>query len=351
MQTTIVPGVATWSQWQPDRNLYFNSWFVESDEGNFVVDPLEPDEPVLAHVAARGLAGVVLTNRDHERAAATFAQRFKVPIIGPAADAPMMGGRVTRTVDDGDLIFGWHIVRFDGMKTPGEFALFRAADRTAITGDAFWGVPAGALTLMADDKLADPERAVLSTRKLLAVNPRHVLVGDGAPIFDRAYDALVAMLEARTGVLFRKINLDELPMRRQKRPGPFSRAWAEAGFPIGAKHLGYAVVQLAPGETGAPFHWHTREEELFLVWDGTPTLRVPAGTFVLRRGDLVAFPPSAQGAHRLSNESAAPCTILMISNIDAGDAGFYPDSRKLFVRSTGTVVAQEPALDYWHGEA
>ncbi len=290
MQTTIVPGVSSWSQWQPDRNLFFNSWFIERTAGNIVVDPLEPDDAVLAHVNAKGLVAVVLTNRDHERAAKTFAERFHVPVVAPARDAAEIGVKVDRTYDDGDDVFGWRAVRFDGMKSPGESALFRAADRAAISGDAFWGVPAGALTLMADEKLTNPEQAALTTRKLLALNVQHLLVGDGTPVFHRAWEALVAMLEARSGLLFRRINLDELEYIARKVPEGFGRSRAEISWFLGVRKLGYAAVQLAPGETSAPFHGHTVEEELLLVVDGTPTVRTTAGHFTLRAGIWSRFP-------------------------------------------------------------
>jgi hypothetical protein len=59
MQTTMVPGVATWSRWQADRAMFFNAWFVIGEGGNFVVDPLEPDADDLAYIDERGLAAVV----------------------------------------------------------------------------------------------------------------------------------------------------------------------------------------------------------------------------------------------------------------------------------------------------
>lgn len=352
MQATIVAGVALWSRWQPDRNLFFNAWFVESPAGNFVVDPLEPDEAELAHVAARGLAAVVVTNRDHERAAATFAARFGVPVIAPTADAAEFTVPVARTVDDGDDVFGWRVVRFAGMKTAGEFALFRPSDRAAISGDAFWGVPAGALTLMPDDKLRDPAAAALSARKLLGLNVRHLLVGDGAPVYDRAFDALVGMLDARSDVLFRRVNLDELGYVLRETPPKFGRARAEISWFLGVRKLGYAATRLEPGETSAPYHGHTCEEELVLVVDGEPTLRVPAGRFRLRPGDLVAFPTGPSGVHRLYNESQAPCTVVFFSNVAEGDSGFYPDSNKMIVDRYGLtrMVRDNPILDYFDGE-
>lgn len=350
MQATIVPGVSLWSAWQPDRDLYFNSWFVEGPAGNFVVDPLPGDDALYAAIRAKGLAGVAITNRDHERAAAAFAQEFDAQLIVPARDAAEMSVTPDRTVDDGDDVFGWRVVRFDGMKSPGEFALFRASDRTAIAGDAFWGKPAGALTLMPDDKLADPLAAALSARKLLMLNPRHLLVGDGAPVFETAYATLAATLAARAGVFARRINVDELALARQVRGGSFKRNWSEIGFALGAERLGYALMQFEPGDSGPPYHWHSAEEELFVVWEGSGEMRVPQGTFALRKGDIVCCPVGLTGSHRFYNNGTEPLTLIAIANVEPADVGGYPDSRKVMLRASQTIVRDHPQLDYLDGE-
>jgi hypothetical protein len=98
-----------------------------------------------------------------------------------------------------------------------------------------------------------------------------------------------------------------------------------------------AAGRLAPGQSYCPLHWHTREEELFIVWEGNPTLRTPAASRRLNPGDCIVFATDPRGAHRVSNETDASCTILMIANRDAGDVCFYPDSRKLLVEATGTL--------------
>jgi uncharacterized cupin superfamily protein len=255
---------------------------------------------------------------------------------------------VDRLLRDGDDVAGWRVVMFEGFKTPGECALVR--DRVAITGDAFWGVPAGALRLMPDDKLADPARAALSARRLLEANVQHLLVGDGMPVFHRAFEALTAMLDARPGLLVRRINLDEVTFVDDRMPAPFTALATDVGRMLGAERLGYVFGTIEPGAAYCPYHWHTREEEMLLVWRGAATLRTPAGTFALRAGDVVAFPTGTAGAHRLSNESNDVCRVLIVANIDEGDACFYPDSNKLTVEATGTLVRSEPQLDYFDGE-
>lgn len=352
MRKTIAPGVWSWSRWQPDRGLDFNGFFVETPEGNLVVDPVEPDDDTLAELRERGVAAVVITNRDHERSTAAVVAATGAPVIASALDAPLLQHPVDRTVVPGEIVFGWTVVGLDGFKTAGEIALYSKARRTAIVGDALWGTPAGALTLMPDAKLADPQRAALSARKLRAYSIDHLLVGDGACVFGNAHDVIGAMIDARDGVFVNRINLfDELAYAGDRDdPAPFTGTWADAGRFIGAEKLGYGATRLARGEVFCPYHWHTREEELFVVLRGTPTLRTPRGTFALRPGDCVSFAANASGAHALSNDADEEALVLLIANTDPGDTCFYPDSRKFVVEATGTLVRDHPQLDYFDGE-
>ena len=353
MRKTVVPGVWSWSRWQPDRGLDFNGFFVETPEGNLVVDPIEPDDQTLAELRERGVAAVLVTNRDHERSTAAVVAATGAHVIASALDAPLLAHGVDRTVVPGEVVFGWTVVGLDGFKTAGEIALYEKARRTAIVGDALCGTPAGALTLMPDAKLADPNRAALSARALLMYSVDHLLVGDGTCVFGNAHAVISAMLDARDGVCVNRVNLfDELPYANSRTdPAPFTAKWADPGRLIGAEKLGYGATRLAKGDVFCPYHWHTREEELFVVMRGTPTLRTPRGTFALRAGDCVAFSTDARGAHALSNEAEEEALVLLVANTDPGDACFYPDSHKFVVEATGTLVRDNPQLDYYDGEA
>ena len=299
------------------------------------------------------MAWVVVTNRDHERAAAYVVKQFGAK-LATGGDAPLLSITADRLLQHGETIGGALVIALDGLKTPGEIALyFPDMDRTAIVGDALWGTPAGTLTLMADNKLSDPPRAVLSLRRLLALHPNNLLVGDGAPIFDNAFDVLNACLSGRNDAHVNVINMDQLVFADDPENDPpgYRGTWAEVGFMLGATRLGYAATKLPPGESFCPLHWHTMEEELFIVWDGTPTLRTPRGEVELRSGDIVAFPTNERGAHKLTNKSDAPCTFLMIAN-DAGDDDvcIYPDSDKVGVPSIRRRLRMTPTLTYYDGE-
>ncbi len=350
MQQTVVAGVAMWSVWQPDRNLYFNSFFVELADGNLAIDPLPLPDADADEIARRGgLAWIVITNRDHERDARRLAERFSAKLATSAQDAPLLSGSVDRVLHDGDAVADARVVALEGLKTPGEFALAFPERRTVLVGDALWGDPAGSLRLMPDGKLIDPPRGVLSLRKLRGFRPSHILVGDGACIFGEAARTLDACLEARSDAYVNRINADELEWSDEASdPEPFSGSCAEIGFLIGARNLGYRLVKLAPGKTWCPMHWHAGEEELFVVFEGTPALETPHGRVRLRKGDFIAFPTRPGGAHKLVNDAAEACTVLMVGNTDANDVCHYPDSGKVLV--DGLMLRDHPVLDYFDGE-
>jgi uncharacterized cupin superfamily protein len=313
MQATIVPGVSMWSVWQPDRNFHFNSFFVTGADGNFVVDPLGGEETVFERIAAAGgIAWIVVTNRDHQRAASAFADRFGAKIAASEGDAPLLDVRVDRALHDGDELLGARVLAMRGLKTPGEIALVLPDRQTVIVGDALWGNPAGSLTLMPAAKLADPAAAILSLRALRAHHPRHVLVGDGACIFDHAMTALQRAFEAEPDAFVHRVNLDELAYESFDESDSAAKQ-AEIGWLIGAERLGYRAVQLEPGSVYRPLHRHTIEEELFIVWAGTPSIRSEHATRRLRPGDFVAFPARREGAHQLLNDSDAAATVILIS--------------------------------------
>lgn len=350
MRQTVVPGVWSWSRWQPDRDLDFNSFFIENADGNLVVDPLDPDAETLEALRTRGVAAVLVTNRDHERASAAVAEATGAPVIASALDAPSLARSPERTVAPGDVLYGWTVLGFEGLKTPGEIALVDAKRHAGIVGDALWGKPAGALMIM--PKVADLPRAALSLRALRARRLKHLLVGDGACIFGNAFAAIGAALDVHDGVFTNRVNLDELTFVPYSAAGTsFADESAEIGWLLGAERLGYAAARLRRGQHYCPYHWHGSQEELFVVMAGAPSVRTPRGTFTLRAGDVVAFPVSEIGAHRLFNDGEEDALVLLIANSDRADLCFYPDSGKVMLGDPGPVVADRPERDYFEGES
>lgn len=128
----------------------------------------------------------------------------------------------------------------------------------------------------------------------------------------------------------------------------------EAALGIGATDLGYCVVSLDPGKRSCPYHFHHSEEEMFYCLHGEGVLRQGDGDgeeeLEVRAGDFVAFPANTGIAHQFINRSEQPFVYLAVSNKIKSDVCEYPDSNKILVRRSGTMLRKGSSLEYWDGE-
>jgi uncharacterized cupin superfamily protein len=119
---------------------------------------------------------------------------------------------------------------------------------------------------------------------------------------------------------------------------------------IGAAQLGASIYDLDPGNSVCPYHYEHPEEEWLLVWEGSPTLRDPAGEHDLSPGDLVCFPEGPDGAHKVTNKTEQPVRIVMFSTKSKTAVAVYPDSNKVGIWPLGKLFRIDDAVDYWDGE-
>ena len=352
-----VPGGWMWSAWQPDRGLSFNSYLFERDGGCVAIDPLPLDDASTGELSALGgVRTIVLTNRDHERAAQALRERFGARVVASRAEAPLFGVSVDATFADGDEVFsGAFAVALPHGKTPGEIALHLPDAKAAIVGDALIGSPAGALSLLPDAKLEDRARLVLALRRLWALQLRALLLCDGQPIFAGADAAIGTLLHQAGGAEIYRINADEIEYRTDD-DGRFTCDDGEVGLLIGGRDLGYRLARIPAGNAFCPLHWHVRSEEFFYVLEGRPKIRTLAGTIDCRPGDFIAFPTGESGAHQVLNDGPEPALVLLVGIEESAlglEACFYPDSDKVGMWTPERrlrMLRASPNLDYFDGE-
>ncbi len=351
LQPLSIPNGYFWSQWNAERSLPANSYFFATESGNIAIDPLPLDEQ--AHEQIEKLGGItkiVVTTSRHERDSQALADRYRAVLVRDAGHRQ-------------EVAPGMFAVRLPNQSRDDEFVVNIPNHRTVVVGDCILGTPAGALSLLPDGEYADVRKAALGLRWVLRLNPATLLVGQGQSIFTGAYEALYRLLYARAGASLHRINVDELEFRdgrdeRDTQPEPFALLDSEVGFVIGARKLGYRVSTLAPGHRFCPLHSHAREEEMFFVIEGEPSVRALSETVRCRKGDFIALPVGESGTHQLLNESDAPATVLLLGRTEAAEACYYPDSDKLLVdfetpiiRDRETVIVRaSPELDYFDGE-
>jgi uncharacterized cupin superfamily protein len=355
MQQLALPNAYMWSRWQPDRKMYFNSHFFVVPEGNVVVDPVPLESDDAEEIEALGgVAWIVITNRDHRRDAVALRERFGARIVTSEREAPLLDIPLDRTLRDGEEVFpDAKTVLLSNQKTPGEFAIHLPRHKAVLVGDAIFGTPAGSLSLPADKMYEDMQRAVLSLRRLAALQPDVLLVGDGASLWSGATRAIEKLLHGRGGIAVNRINVDELEYETfDAKDGKYRSTDGEVGFWIGARRLGYQVVKLSPGARFCPVHAEYSEEELFLVLEGAPSIRTPRETLHCRKGDFIAFPVGPDHAHQVVNESSSEATLLLLGENAETAVCYYPESDKVLVSTPSErwIMRRSPQLDYYDGE-
>jgi glyoxylase-like metal-dependent hydrolase (beta-lactamase superfamily II) len=191
----VVAGVFTWPWFSEPHGYDFNGHLVRHAGGNVCIDPVTPPDDVLTALGREGVATIVLTNRNHVRAAnAVRARTGARTLIHPAdaAYAKSQGAEI-----DGEIVVGGRVGPFTIVgvpgKSPGEVALHWPERRILVVGDAVIGNPPGSCTLLREKVMDDPPRLRASVRELLGLDFDTLLVGDGAAIVGGAKERLRAL--------------------------------------------------------------------------------------------------------------------------------------------------------------
>jgi glyoxylase-like metal-dependent hydrolase (beta-lactamase superfamily II) len=194
----LLGGVYTWSRLSEPHGYDFNGYLVVQPEGNLCVDPVAPDATTSEALVRLGVAHIVLTNRNHGRAANEIRSLTGAPVAIHPDDADH--ARDQAVALDAALRFGDRVGAFEVVdasgKSPGEVALYWPERRMLVVGDAIIGTPPGRCSLLPDSKMDDPARLRASVRRLMALDFETLLVGDGVPILKDAKARLEALVAA-----------------------------------------------------------------------------------------------------------------------------------------------------------
>jgi glyoxylase-like metal-dependent hydrolase (beta-lactamase superfamily II) len=188
----ILNDVFTWPRFSEPHGYNFNGYLIRAPGGNLCIDPVEPSDGDLEEIARMGVARILLTNRNHSRAANRLRARTGAKTSIHPADAGHALAQGTEL--DGDLRAGENagplsVVEVPG-KSAGEVVLHWPERKILIVGDAVVGNPPGRCAMLPDKVVDDPPRLRSSVSALLNLNFDVLLPGDGEPILAGAKDRL-----------------------------------------------------------------------------------------------------------------------------------------------------------------
>ncbi len=121
----IVSDILTWPWFSEPHGYNFNGHLVRDPGGNICIDPVEPTQDDMATLVREGVARIILTNRNHSRAANRIRARTGARTVIHADDADHARSQETELDDAlevGGTVGLLEVVDASG-KSPGEVAL------------------------------------------------------------------------------------------------------------------------------------------------------------------------------------------------------------------------------------
>jgi glyoxylase-like metal-dependent hydrolase (beta-lactamase superfamily II) len=195
---TILGDVLTWSWFSEPHGYNFNSLLIPDPAGNLCIDPVEPSDEVLNELVRRRVSRILLTNRNHVRAANRVRERTGAHCyihLEDAAYAKAQGAILDGEIHEGEKIGALEVIGVSG-KSPGEVALLWPERKALIVGDAVVGNPPGQLSLLRERVMDDPARLRRSVQQLLALDFDTILVGDGVSVIGDAKQRLRELVDS-----------------------------------------------------------------------------------------------------------------------------------------------------------
>ena len=192
----IASNIAIWHAYDSAVKAELYSVCLTTAIRTYLIDPIFLEREAFKEmIGSRRIAGIVVTNSNHHRAAVQFTQQLSVPIFAHAHTFPSDQPSLLTTIADGEEICDQlRVIAVDGAAL-GEIVLHYAANGgTLIVGDALINFEPYGFAFLPAKYCSDQREMRRSLRKLLDYEGERILFAHGTPILSRARQQLEALL-------------------------------------------------------------------------------------------------------------------------------------------------------------
>jgi uncharacterized cupin superfamily protein len=111
----------------------------------------------------------------------------------------------------------------------------------------------------------------------------------------------------------------------------------DLGDAIESDRIGVGLLKLQPGGRSSPVHCELAEEEIFVVLEGSGTLRLGGEEHPVRAGHAVSRRPGTGMAHSFVAGDGG-LTELTYGTCEPNDITYYPDAGEVRLRGVGVTL-------------
>lgn len=192
----ITPYLHVWHNYDRAVKADLYSSCLMTSDGAYLIDPIPLQSEALEKLVSYSrVVGIIVTNSNHHRASAQFAEEFSVPIFAHRETSLDKMPGESRNVADGDEICdGLRVIGIEGA-VAGEIILHYAPDGgILIVGDALINFEPYGFTFLPAKYCSNQKEMRRSLRKLLDYKAERMLFAHGTPIMSGASERLRGLL-------------------------------------------------------------------------------------------------------------------------------------------------------------
>jgi len=193
----ITSDIAIWHGYDSAVKAELYSTYLGTSGGIYFIDPILLENEALDKlIGSIPVAGIVVTNGNHHRASAKFAEKFSAPLLGRIEAFLNKAEADLKRVADGDEIYDeLTAIDIEGA-VEGEIALHYAPDGgTFVIGDALINFEPYGFTFLPAKYCSNGKQMRRSLRKLLDYKAERILFAHGTPIVSDASERLRSLLD------------------------------------------------------------------------------------------------------------------------------------------------------------
>ena len=192
----VIPSLFCWQSYDPAVKADLFSTALVTHDAAFIIDPIPLHSSQISQLRREGrIAGIVVTNANHQRAAAWYSDQFSAPIFAHRDSFQDKNPARFVEIRDGTKIDHLEVIQIDGA-VAGELALYHSPDDgTLIVGDALINFEPHGFTFLPRKYCADEKQMRRSLRKLLGRKVERIFFSHGMPILADATARLQQLLD------------------------------------------------------------------------------------------------------------------------------------------------------------
>ncbi|URZ15908.1 cupin domain-containing protein [Clostridium felsineum] len=107
---------------------------------------------------------------------------------------------------------------------------------------------------------------------------------------------------------------------------------------------------IKPGAESTKYHSHSKQEEFFLVIEGSGILRINEKKIIVKKGDIISKPAGKGIAHQFINNGEEILKILDIGTREKDDIITYPDEEIVYIKDKNLVFNKKDSIKNWSSE-